>query len=64
MKVLVIVGSSRGKGNTYKITQKLEEKIKELGEIEFSYLFLKETNLEQCRGWFSCVTKGEQFCPI
>jgi multimeric flavodoxin WrbA len=64
MKVLVIVGSSRGKGNTYKITQQLEEKIKKLGDVEFSYLFLKETNLERCRGCFTCVTKGEHLCPI
>ncbi len=64
MKVLVIVGSSRGKGNTYKITKQLEEKIKELRDVEFNYLFLKETNLEQCRGCFTCVTKGEHLCPI
>jgi multimeric flavodoxin WrbA len=64
MKVLVIVGSSRGKGNTYKITKQLEEKIKKLGDVEFSYLFLKETNLEQCRGCFTCVTRGEHLCPI
>jgi len=64
MKVLVIIGSSHSKGNTYKITQQLEEKIKELGDVEFKYLFLKETNLEQCRGCFTCVTKGEHLCPI
>ena len=64
MKVLVIVGSSRGKGNTYKVTKQLEEKIKKLGDVEFSYLFLKESNLEQCRGCFTCVTKGEHLCPI
>jgi len=64
MKVLVIVGSSRGKGNTYKVTKQLEEKIKELGDVEFNYLFLKEANLEQCRGCFACVTKGEHLCPI
>jgi len=43
MKVLVIVSSSRGKGNTYKVTKQLEEKIKKLGDVEFSYLFFKET---------------------
>jgi len=64
MKVLVIVGSSRGKGNNYKVTKQLEEKIKELGNVEFNYLFLKEANLEQCRGCFTCVTRGEHLCPI
>ncbi|GAJ06215.1 unnamed protein product, partial [marine sediment metagenome] len=64
MKVLVIVGSSRVKGNTYKATKQLEEKIKKLGEVEFNYLFLKEANLKPCRGCFTCVTRGEQLCPI
>ena len=64
MKVLVIVGSSRGKGNTYKTTKQLEEKIKKIGEIEFDYLFLREANLKPCRGCFTCITRGEQFCPI
>ena len=64
MKVLVIVSSSRGKGNTYKATKQFEEKIKSLGEVEFDYLFLKEANLKPCRGCFTCVTRGEQFCPI
>ena len=64
MKVLVIVGSSRGKGNTYKVTKQLEEKIKKLGDVEFNYLFLRETNLKQCRGCFTCVTRGEHLCPI
>ena len=64
MKVLVIVSSSRGKGNTYKVTKQFEEKIKKLGEVEFDYLFLKEANLKPCRGCFTCVTRGEHRCPI
>lgn len=64
MKVLVIVSSSRGKGNTYKVTKQFEEKIKKLGEVEFDYLFLKEANLEQCRGCFTCVTRSVHLCPI
>jgi len=59
-----MVSSSRGKGNTYKVTKQLEEKIKKLGDIEFNYLFLKEANLKPCRGCFTCVTRGEQLCPI
>jgi len=64
MKVVVIIGSSRSKGNTYKVTKQLEEKIKKLGEVEFNYLFLKEANLKLCRGCFTCVTRGEYLCPI
>jgi multimeric flavodoxin WrbA len=58
------VGSSHGKGNTYKVTKQLEEKIKKLGKVEFNYLFRKEANLKLCRGCFTCVTKGEYLCPI
>ena len=39
MKVLVIVSSSRGKGNTYKVTQQLEEKTKELENKSRHILF-------------------------
>ena len=64
MKVLAIIGSPQKKGNSYKVTKQLEEKMKELGEIEFSYLFLKDANLEPCRGCFTCISRGEDLCPI
>ena len=64
MKVLVIIGSPRKKGNSYKVTKRLEEKMKELGKIEFSYLFLKDANIKHCRGCFTCISRGEDLCPI
>jgi NAD(P)H-dependent FMN reductase len=64
MKVLAIIGSPKGKGNSYKVTKKLEMEMKTLEEFEFEYLFLKDFNLEMCRGCFSCVKKGQNFCPI
>lgn len=33
-------------------------------KFEFEYLFLKDFNLEMCRGCFSCIKKGEELCPI
>ncbi|HYF84236.1 MAG TPA: NAD(P)H-dependent oxidoreductase [Clostridia bacterium] len=63
MKVLAIIGSPR-KGNSYKITQRIEEKLKGLGDIEFNYIFLNEIHLETCRGCFACISKGENFCPL
>jgi multimeric flavodoxin WrbA len=64
MKVLAIMGSPRKKGNTYKITKKLEEKMKQMGNVEFEYLFLKDVNLHPCTGCFACISKGGNICPI
>ena len=64
MKVLAIMGSPRKKGNTYKITKKVEEQMKDLGNVEFEYLFLKDTNLQPCRGCFVCISNDGNLCPI
>lgn len=64
MKVLIIIGSPKGKGDGFKVTKKIEESMKELGDVEFNYLFLKNTNLELCQGCFICVSKGENLCPL
>ena len=62
-KVLVISGSPRPTGNTYKIANILEEQLKALGEVEFEYLALKKLNLQYCRGCLLCMKKGEEKCP-
>ena len=64
MKVLAIIGSPKGKGNSYKVTKELEKQINNYEKIEFEYLFLKDYNLEMCRGCFSCIKRGIKFCPI
>jgi len=62
VKVLAIVGSPR-KGNSYKMTQLVEERMKNLGDVEFEYLFLKDMDMGRCTGCHVCVTKGEDKCP-
>jgi len=62
MKILAIMGSPR-KGDSYQITKVFEEKLNALEKVEFKYLFLKEVNLEYCRGCCVCMAKGEDFCP-
>lgn len=62
-KILVISGSPRPKGNTYKVTALVEEEMKRLGDVEFEYFFLKKANLEYCRGCLVCMKKGEENCP-
>ena len=64
MKILAIMGSPRKKGNTYKLTRKIEEEMKALGKVEFEYLFLQDINLKPCKGCFVCISKGEDRCPL
>lgn len=62
-KVLVISGSPRPTGNTFKIAQIIEEQMALLGDVEFEYLTLKKVNLQYCRGCLVCMKKGEEKCP-
>ncbi len=64
MKVLAIVGSLRKK-NTYKAVKQFEQIHR--GQVEgcdYEYLFLKDMNIERCRGCFLCISKGEVKCPL
>lgn len=65
MKILVIIGSPKGKGNTYNTAKKVEEQITKLDKaVEFEYLLLRNANLQTCKGCFQCLKKGEEYCPI
>jgi multimeric flavodoxin WrbA len=63
-KVLVIMGSPRKRGNGFKVIKKIEERISSMGNVDFEYLYLKEADLEMCKGCFVCVRRGEDRCPI
>lgn len=62
-KVIAIMGSPR-KGRTFEAVDIFEKRLKELGNIDFEYIFLKDVNLKECRGCGLCLEKGEEFCPI
>jgi multimeric flavodoxin WrbA len=64
MKVLTIIGSPRKNGNSYKAAREVEDRMKQLGSVEFEYLFLKDADLKMCSGCFNCVSKGEELCPL
>jgi multimeric flavodoxin WrbA len=64
MKILAIMGSPKGKGSGYEIVKKIEDRMKSMGDVEFSYLFLKDSNLKQCTGCYTCMAKGEDQCPL
>jgi len=71
MKILAICGSPK-KGNSYRITQQVENRLKSYAkrdsigkvDLEFDYLFLKDANLELCKGCFACIPRGENKCPL
>ena len=65
MQVLVINGSPKGRGNTYRVIEKLEQAVKKRERnIEFRYLHLKDINLEMCKGCYACLSVGEDKCPL
>jgi multimeric flavodoxin WrbA len=63
-RVLVIIGSPRKIGNSFKIVKLIEERIKTHGGVEFSYLFLRDAHLELCRGCGLCLSVGDERCPL
>ncbi len=63
VKILAIIGSPR-KGNTFKAVGQIEEGSKSSGDVEFSYVHLKDVDLKPCRGCFQCVQKGHDKCPL
>ena len=63
MKVLVIMGSPR-KGNTERIVKEIENEVKKLGDVAFSFVDLRDSHLELCRGCHVCFFKGETSCPL
>jgi multimeric flavodoxin WrbA len=64
MRVLAIMGSPRGKGNTYRLVREIEDRLDGQVEAEFEYLFLKDVNLQPCRGCGACLRTGEHACPL
>ena len=61
--VVVISGSPRPKGNTYKIVKEIENNMCRYNEVVFNYVSLKRFHLEYCKGCLRCMKKGETFCP-
>lgn len=64
MKIVAIIGSPRGQGAGYRIVKTIEERMKAMGEVDFRYLLLKEANLKNCLGCYTCMARGEERCPL
>lgn len=63
MKILAIMGSPHC-GNTYELTQRIEEKLVRFNDVEFEYIHLKDVQLQPCRGCYLCFYNGEDHCPL
>ena len=63
MKVLAVMGSPH-RGASQALTERIENKLKEHGDVEFNYLHLKDADLKPCRGCFVCFLKGKEKCPL
>lgn len=61
-KVTVFIGTD-AKQATYKVVLEFKKYLKELGDIDFEYVFLKDYHLEYCHSCLNCFMKGEEFCP-
>lgn len=64
MKIVAVLGSHKGMGSGYGIVRKIEDRMKAIGDLEFTYLFLKDANLKPCRGCYTCMAIGEEKCPL
>lgn len=60
MKILAICGSHH-RGNCYSVLNTIKENYP---TIDYELLMLNEVNLEQCRGCYMCIAKGEKYCPL
>jgi len=63
MKLTVIHGSPRKRGNTYHAAQIFLDALRKRGPIEVDEFFLPQDFPEFCLGCCSCVTRGEENCP-
>jgi multimeric flavodoxin WrbA len=63
MQVVAIQGSPH-RGNTYDRVESFGRAMKELGDVEFEHISLKDVDLSPCRGCFTCFTRGEDACPL
>ncbi|MBD7911458.1 flavodoxin family protein [Clostridium cibarium] len=62
-KVTAFIGSPRKQG-TYGAVREFEKYLRSYGEIDFEYVFLKDYNLERCKGCKLCFDKGEEYCSL
>jgi len=63
MKIIVLMGSPRKK-DSFALVEGIGKKIQAREETSLEYVYLRNENIEDCRGCDQCFRKGEGFCPI
>jgi len=69
IKILALIGSHRNKGNTARIVQMIEARMRGLAArqntpLEWETLFLGDMEIRPCRGCRVCFDRGEESCPL
>lgn len=69
MKVLVITGSQRKRGNTARIVGMIAEQMVSMGNrhgqpVEVEWLYLGQHEINPCLGCRTCFNRGEKNCPL
>jgi multimeric flavodoxin WrbA len=69
MRVLAITGSFRKTGNTARIVQMMETRLRvhaaqQNEPLEFETLFMGDVDMRHCRGCRACFDHGEDTCPL
>lgn len=62
-KILAIIGSPR-KGATFRAVRSFEKMLNSRLPVDVEYVFLRDYNIQQCRGCIRCFDDGEQHCPL
>jgi multimeric flavodoxin WrbA len=60
MKILALCGSPK-RGNNYAMLNFIGERFPNL---DYKIIMLNEVNLEQCKGCYLCIDRGEELCPL
>ena len=61
--IVVIAGSPRPKGNTYKIVRQVQAELEKRGTVNVETVQLQRANIQYCRGCMLCMKRGEGRCP-
>jgi multimeric flavodoxin WrbA len=62
MKITVLMGSPRKK-DSYNVCKLIESIANKTYDVTFEYIFLKDYNIEDCKGCDMCFKKSENLCP-
>jgi multimeric flavodoxin WrbA len=69
MRILALIGSHRKKGNTARIVEMIETRMRALAAqhnapLEFEAIYLGDLDIRMCRGCRACFDRGEDRCSL